>query len=62
MSEITYETTGQTFGEGDTFLVQNILPENIAASAFDDLQKEVGWNVMHHRGKLPSFYVKMTMK
>jgi len=36
--------------EGDTSLVENILPTELAEVAFEVLLKEVAWNVMHHRG------------
>ncbi|KAI0919596.1 hypothetical protein AcV5_001621 [Taiwanofungus camphoratus] len=37
-------------GEGDSFLVLDFLPSNIADKAFEDLRKEVQWNTMFHRG------------
>ena len=40
----------ETFAEGDTFIIQNVLPDDLASVAFDDLKKEVKWNVMYHRG------------
>ncbi len=39
-----------TFAEGDTFILQDVLPDDFAAVAFDSLKGEVKWNVMHHRG------------
>ena len=44
---------GDQIGEGDTHLVENILPAELAEVAFENLRKEVAWNVMHHRGALP---------
>ena len=44
---------GDEIGEGDTYLVENILPPELADVAFENLKKEVAWNVMHHRGALP---------
>ena len=44
---------GDQIGEGDTYLVDNILPPELADVAFENLRKEVAWNVMHHRGALP---------
>ena len=41
---------GDRIGEGDTYLVENVLPPELAEVAFEDLMKEVAWNVMHHRG------------
>jgi hypothetical protein len=37
-------------GAGDSYLVQNFLPEELGASAFEKLREEVKWNVMKHRG------------
>lgn len=41
---------GDQIGEGDTYLVENILPSELAEVAFENLKKEVAWNAMHHRG------------
>jgi hypothetical protein len=43
---------GDKIGEGDTYLVENVLPPELAEVVFDKLMKEVAWNVMHHRGSL----------
>ena len=43
---------GDKIGEGDTYLVENVLPPELAEVAFENLMKEVAWNVMHHRGPL----------
>jgi hypothetical protein len=43
---------GDKIGEGDTYLVENVLPPELADVAFENLMKEVAWNVMHHRGPL----------
>ena len=40
---------GDQIGEGDTYLVDNILPPELADVAFENVRKEVAWNVMHHR-------------
>ena len=45
---------GDQIGEGDTYLVDNILPPELADVAFENLRKEVAWNVMHHRGAFTS--------
>ncbi|KZT24100.1 hypothetical protein NEOLEDRAFT_1148935 [Neolentinus lepideus HHB14362 ss-1] len=37
-------------GEGDTNIVLDILPCDLANVAFDRLKKEVKWSTMHHRG------------
>jgi len=41
---------GDKIGEGDTYLVEKLLPPELAEVAFESLMKEVAWNVMHHRG------------
>ncbi|KAN0103992.1 hypothetical protein V8E52_011422 [Russula decolorans] len=41
---------GDKIGEGDTYLVENVLPPELAEVVFEKLIKEVAWNVMHHRG------------
>ncbi|KAF8879590.1 hypothetical protein BD779DRAFT_1612883 [Infundibulicybe gibba] len=41
---------GDSIGEGDSFLVADILPGDIAADAFEKMKTEVKWDVMHHRG------------
>ena len=51
---------GDRIGEGDTYLVENVLPPGLAEVAFEDLMKEVAWNVMHHRGPLRSHVLKNT--
>ena len=43
---------GDKIGEGDSYLVENVLPPELAEVVFEKLMKEVAWNVMHHRGKL----------
>jgi hypothetical protein len=42
--------SGDQIGEGDTHLVENVLPPELAEVAFEKVLKEVAWNVMHHRG------------
>ena len=49
---------GDRIGEGDTYLVENVLPPELAEVAFEDLMKEVAWNVMHHRGPSCSHVLK----
>ncbi|KAF8492084.1 hypothetical protein F5888DRAFT_247777 [Russula emetica] len=41
---------GDKIGEGETYLVENVLPLELAEVVFEKLMKEVAWNVMHHRG------------
>ena len=45
----TPETT--SYGQGDTYLVENMLPADIAKDAFDDLRREVDWQRMYHQGE-----------
>lgn len=40
----------ERYGEGDTFLVHNILPSCLANGAIESLRSEVAWNMMSHRG------------
>ena len=37
-------------GEGDSALVLDVLPPDLAEVAFENMRKEVAWNVMYHRG------------
>ena len=37
-------------GEGDTELVLNIVPDDLAKDAFELLHQEVKWQTMYHRG------------
>ena len=41
---------GDRIGEGDSELVLDILPPDLADVAFESMRKEVAWNVMYHRG------------
>lgn len=41
---------GDKIGEGDSELVLTILPSDLAEIAFENMRKEVAWNVMYHRG------------
>lgn len=41
---------GDVLGEGDSKLVNSILPRFLAKVAFDKLKKEVSWRTMYHRG------------
>ena len=51
---------GDKIGEGETYLVENVLPPELAEVAFENLMKEVAWNVMHHRGPLSPHIVLTT--
>ncbi|TFK71005.1 hypothetical protein BDN72DRAFT_958386 [Pluteus cervinus] len=39
-----------SLGEGDSHLVVDVLPEDLAEVAFEKLREEVKWNTMYHRG------------
>jgi hypothetical protein len=57
------ESEVQVYGEGDTYLVQQLLPDEIVSEAFERVQMEVEWQTMHHHGRFLSsnFMVLMTM-
>ena len=39
------------YGQGDTYLVGDILPADIAKDAFNNLRREVDWQHMYHQGE-----------
>jgi len=39
-----------TLGEGDSSLVLNVLPQDLADVAFENMRKEVAWQSMYHHG------------
>ncbi|RPA96604.1 hypothetical protein L873DRAFT_1693991 [Choiromyces venosus 120613-1] len=41
---------GDVLGEGDSEVVNNVLPKDLAEVAFERLKKEVAWRSMYHRG------------
>jgi hypothetical protein len=41
---------GDTLGEGDSSLVLDVLPQDLADLAFENMRKEVAWNAMYHHG------------
>jgi nicotinamidase-related amidase len=41
---------GDKLGEGDSFILYNILPGDFAETVFEELKKEVSWRCMFHRG------------
>ena len=45
-------SAGDKIGEGDSYLVENVLPPELAEVVLEKLMNEVAWNVMHHRGSL----------
>ncbi|KAI5116524.1 hypothetical protein M0805_000590 [Coniferiporia weirii] len=42
--------TEERYGEGDTYLVLDLLPPKLADTAFERLFEEVQWDTMSHRG------------
>lgn len=44
---------GDVLGAGDSYLVTNMLPPELAEVAFERMKTEVGWKKMHHRGEPP---------
>jgi hypothetical protein len=40
----------EKLGAGDAYLVQGLLPPELADGIFAKLKEEVEWNVMKHRG------------
>lgn len=51
---------GDRMGEGDTELVLDILPAELASTAFQKLRDEVKWNVMVHKGPHSTAGVTLT--
>jgi hypothetical protein len=52
---------GDEIGAGDSYLVPDLLPAELAATVFDKLKSEVKWQLMYHRGMfLPVFYSHLT--
>jgi hypothetical protein len=45
------ETEQQTLGEGDTYLVRDLLPDDVATDLLEQMKHEVQWQTMHHHGK-----------
>ncbi|KAG8215600.1 hypothetical protein J3R82DRAFT_3452 [Butyriboletus roseoflavus] len=52
---------GDRIGEGDSGLVLDVLPPALAEVAFENMRKEVAWNVMYHRG-MSSAYNTVCMR
>ncbi|EMD31187.1 hypothetical protein CERSUDRAFT_120047 [Gelatoporia subvermispora B] len=48
--ECNFLGPGDPMGEGDTSLVLDFLPPDLASVAFEALLREVQWSTMHHRG------------
>ena len=47
---ISFLGPGDCIAEGDTYIVHNFLPPELADDAFKNLLEEVEWNIMMHRG------------
>lgn len=43
---------GDSLGAGDSYLVTDLLPPDVADVAFGRLKTEVQWQNMYHRGKI----------
>jgi hypothetical protein len=41
---------GDKLGEGDSSLVLDVLPQDLADVAFENMRKEVAWHTMYHQG------------
>uniref|UniRef100_A0A0W0EVE0 Fe2OG dioxygenase domain-containing protein n=1 Tax=Moniliophthora roreri TaxID=221103 RepID=A0A0W0EVE0_MONRR len=41
---------GDSLGAGDSYLVENILGDELSSTSFSKVKEEVKWDVMHHRG------------
>ncbi|KAI0086048.1 hypothetical protein BDY19DRAFT_962707 [Irpex rosettiformis] len=50
VGKLQFVEDDEVIGEGDTELVQNILPSELAETAFEKLSQEVQWQAMRHRG------------
>lgn len=51
---MTDTTATTTYGEGDTFIINNVLPKDLEKIAFKSLKNNVHWNKMqHHGGDIP---------
>lgn len=46
----TFVADGDRIGEGDTELILDILPPDLAETAFERMREEVKWQIMKHRG------------
>lgn len=40
----------QKIGEGDSYVIDNILPPDLAARAFNEISTQTSWNNMFHKG------------
>jgi hypothetical protein len=44
-------TGDSNLGAGDSYLVLDVLPDDLASISFEQLAEEVKWDTMHHRGE-----------
>lgn len=51
---LIFKSAGDQIAEGDTSLLLDFLPLELAEGAFDRLRDEVAWNVMLHHGEYSS--------
>ncbi|KAJ7689545.1 hypothetical protein B0H17DRAFT_633863 [Mycena rosella] len=50
MSHSVVLGAGDALGTGDSYLILNVVPSELAEVAFERMRDEVKWDVMHHRG------------
>ena len=50
ITQTTVLCPGERVGEGDAELTLDLLPPDLAATAFAKLRDEVQWETMRHRG------------
>ena len=48
---------GDELGAGDSYLVADLLPPELAATAFGKLKVEVQWQTMYHRGTFTLYLI-----
>ena len=53
LTERDFLKPGETIAEGDSYILYDFLPPDLAENAFENLRKEVKWNTMMHRGASP---------
>lgn len=52
---------GDAIGAGDSYLALDVVPKNVAETAFEKLKEEVQWNTMHHQGESLSSFLLFNM-
>ena len=53
---LTFVGPGERMGEGDTEIVLNLTPPDLAKDAFSKMISEVQWQTMIHRGGSSSMF------